>query len=186
MKAPSSKRNKGRYCLFHQDRGHTTLDCFDPKEEVKDLIRRDYLKEYLDDSKVAPNSDQDDKSPVWEIKTILRGHAGGEFGRKRKTNAKEARVGPGQHEIYQTFFAGQVSKIEFYKEEVTNLLHPHNNALVITLKIAIVRVHKILVDGGSSVHIISLAAYEAMGLGDRKLKSSPAPLIGFGGKRVIP
>lgn len=38
MKAASHKRTKGRYCLFHQDRGHSTHDCYNIKEEVKDLI----------------------------------------------------------------------------------------------------------------------------------------------------
>ncbi|XP_022138036.1 uncharacterized protein LOC111009292 [Momordica charantia] len=139
MKALPSKRSKGRYCLFHLDHGHATQDCFDLKEEVEGLIRRGYLKEYMEDPKATQNGENDKQS----------------------------------------------TKIEFSKDEATHLLHPHNDALVITLKIANAKVHQILVDGGSSANIISLAAYKAMDLGV-VLKSSTAPLVGFGGERVIP
>lgn len=70
-----------------------------------------------------------------EIKTIFGEPAGGESDKKRKAYTWEARVDPGNHEIYQTRLAEQAYNIEFSKGEVANLRHPHNDALVITLKI---------------------------------------------------
>ncbi|XP_022155873.1 uncharacterized protein LOC111022886 [Momordica charantia] len=86
----------------------------------------------------------------------------------------------------RTIMEEQPAKLEFSEDEATHLFHPHNDALVITLKIANAKVHRILVDGGSSTYIISLTAYKAMDLGEKALKSSPVPLVGFGGERVIP
>ncbi|XP_022150858.1 uncharacterized protein LOC111018902 [Momordica charantia] len=151
MKAPPSKRGKGRYCPFHLDHSHATQDCFDLKEEVEGLIQRGYLKEYVKDPKATQN--------------------------KRERQA---------YKIYHAFVEEQPTKIEFLEDEVTHIFHPHNDALVINLKIANAKVHWILVDGGSSPDIISLTAYKTMDLGERGLKSSPAPLVGFGGEWVIP
>ncbi|XP_022152026.1 uncharacterized protein LOC111019836 [Momordica charantia] len=106
-------------------------------------------------------------------------------GRKRKASVRETRVSLGQREIYHAYVADQPTKIEFSKDEATHLFHLHNNVLVITLKIANTKVHQILENGGSSADIISLTAYKVMDLGEEALKSSPTPLIGFGGGRVI-
>ncbi|XP_022159192.1 uncharacterized protein LOC111025612 [Momordica charantia] len=94
MKAPPNKRSKGRYCLFHRDHGHATLDCFDLKEEVEGLIRKGYLKEYVDDLKATPNRENDNKSPTREIRTIMGGSTEQESDRKRKASVREARDGP--------------------------------------------------------------------------------------------
>ncbi|XP_022150028.1 uncharacterized protein LOC111018300 [Momordica charantia] len=186
MNAPQSKRSKGRYCLFHRDHDHATQDCFDLKKEVKELIQRGYLKEYVEDPKATQNGENDSKSPAREIRTIMGGPMEREFGRKRKASIRETRTSQVQHEIYHTFVAKQPAKIEFSEDEATHLLHPHNDVLVITLKIANAKVHRILVDGGSSADIISLTAYKAMDLGERGRKSSPASLVRFRGERVIP
>ncbi|XP_022149029.1 uncharacterized protein LOC111017548 [Momordica charantia] len=44
---PSGKRDKRLYCRFHKDHGHNSSRCFHLKEQVKDLIRRGYLKKYV-------------------------------------------------------------------------------------------------------------------------------------------
>ncbi|XP_022146774.1 uncharacterized protein LOC111015901 [Momordica charantia] len=116
----------------------------------------------------------------------MRGPIERESGRKRKANVREARASLGQSEVYHAYVADRSMKIEFSEGEATHVLHPHNDALVITLKIANAKVHRILVDGGSSTDISSLTAYKAMDLGEEVLKSSLTPLIGFGGERIIP
>ncbi|XP_022159110.1 uncharacterized protein LOC111025549 [Momordica charantia] len=154
MKAPSTKRSKGRYCLFHQDHGHATQDCFDLKEEVEGLIRRGYLKEYVEEPKAAQNGESD-KSPAREIRTIMGGPIERESGRKIKADVREARANRDQNEVYHAYTTNRPVTIEFSEDEATHLLHPHNDALVIALKIANVKVHRILVDGGSSANILS-------------------------------
>ncbi|XP_022158621.1 uncharacterized protein LOC111025072 [Momordica charantia] len=179
MKAPSTKRSKGRYCLFHRDHGHATQDCFDLNEEVEGLIRRGYLEEYVEEPKATQNGESD-KSPAREIRTIMGGPIERESGRKRKADVQEARANREQNEVYHAYTTNRPVTIQFSEDEATHLLHPHNDALDITLKIANVKVHRILVDGGNLADIISWTAYNVMDLGEKVLKSSSAPLAGFG------
>lgn len=46
--------------------------------------------------------------------------------------------------------------ISFSEEDALNLHQPHNDALVVSLTIANIKVHRILIDGGSSADILSL------------------------------
>lgn len=82
--------------------------------------------------------------------------------------------------MYSTSLLKLGLKIKFTKEEATSIYQPHNDTLVVVLTIANIKVYKILVDGGSSTDVVSLAVRK-----DR-LKSSLVPLAGFGGEQIIP
>lgn len=87
--------------------------------------------------------------------------------------------------MYNTNTVDPSLKIEFSENEVVNLHQPHNDALVIALTIANIKVHRILIDGGSSANILSLTAFNAKNLGEDKFKGNLTPLVGFGGERVM-
>ena len=40
-------RDKRKYCRFHKDHGHYTEDCRDLKEQIKELIRKGKLQQYV-------------------------------------------------------------------------------------------------------------------------------------------
>ncbi|KAL0444126.1 UNVERIFIED_CONTAM: hypothetical protein Slati_2135300 [Sesamum latifolium] len=48
MRENPKKMKSDRYCLFHKDRGHSTKECLHLKDEIEKLIRRGYLKEYVE------------------------------------------------------------------------------------------------------------------------------------------
>ena len=39
MKGDPSKRNKSKYCCFHQDHDHDTDECYDLKQQIEILIK---------------------------------------------------------------------------------------------------------------------------------------------------
>lgn len=39
--------DKCKYCKFHRDHGHDTVDCCDLKDQVESLVEKGYLKEFV-------------------------------------------------------------------------------------------------------------------------------------------
>lgn len=59
-----------------------------------------------------------------------------------------------------------------------------DDPMVISATIANWRVHKILVDQGSSVDVLYLSTFLKLNLPLKMVKSYPDPLVGFAGERV--
>ena len=66
------------------------------------------------------------------------------------------------------------------------LHHPHDDALVVSIRVRDYKVHRMLVDNGSSADILYYPAFQQMGINRAQLTSTNAPLVGFGGMRVLP
>ena len=47
MKGDPNKRNRNKYCRFHRDHGHDTDECFDLKQQIRNLIRQGKLRNFL-------------------------------------------------------------------------------------------------------------------------------------------
>ena len=49
IKTNSLQRNKNKYYEFHKDHGHNTKDCFQLKEQIANLINKEYLRNFAAD-----------------------------------------------------------------------------------------------------------------------------------------
>ena len=49
IKTNSLRRNKNKYFKFHRDHGHNTEDCFQLKELIANLIKKEYLRRFVAD-----------------------------------------------------------------------------------------------------------------------------------------
>ena len=76
--------------------------------------------------------------------------------------------------------------IEFSEDDARRLHHPHDDALVVTIRVGDYNVHRMLVDNGSSADILYYPAFQQMGINRARLTPTNAPLVGFGGTRVLP
>ena len=76
--------------------------------------------------------------------------------------------------------------IGFSEEDARRLHHPHDNVLVISIRIEDYNMHRVLVDNGSSADILYYPAFQQMGISRERLIPTNAPLVGFGGTRVLP
>ena len=75
--------------------------------------------------------------------------------------------------------------IGFSEEDVRRLHHPHDDALVVSVRVGDYNVHWILVDNGSSVDILYYPAFQQMGIDRARLILTNAPLVGFGGTKAL-
>ena len=77
------RRDKNKYCRFHQDHEHCTDECRHPKDQVETLIQQGKLQKYvkktkpyryqLKDDDDRTSEVRDSKPLAREIKTILGG-----------------------------------------------------------------------------------------------------------------
>ena len=66
-----------------------------------------------------------------------------------------------------------------YVSEPKGIVYPHDDPLVVSPHISTVKVHRVLVDGGSSANILYKETFEKMGLKSACLKPISYPVIGF-------
>ena len=76
--------------------------------------------------------------------------------------------------------------IGFSEEFARRLHHPHDDALVVSVRVGDCNVHRMLVDNGSSADILFYLAFQQIGIDKARLIPTIAPLVGFGGTRVLP
>ena len=76
--------------------------------------------------------------------------------------------------------------MSFSDEDKVETIQPHDDALVVTLKIGGYDVKKVLVDQGSSAEIMYPNLYRGLDLKPEDLIAYNSPLVSFDGKVVIP
>jgi hypothetical protein len=125
---------------------------------------------------------------VREIHTISGGIAGGEESNSaRKTYARSMQ---GQRCIHYTGPRRQQKQNRWccpsQKKMFEGVVMTHDYALVVTLTVANHRIHRILVDNGSSADILYWLVFQQMGIDHEMIKPFGSPLVGFGGEVVYP
>ena len=75
--------------------------------------------------------------------------------------------------------------IKFLEDDARQLLHPLDDALVVSLQIGDYNMHRVLVDNGSLADILYYPAFQQMRIDKERLSPMNAPLVGFGGTKVF-
>ena len=78
------------------------------------------------------------------------------------------------------------STLGFSDEDKTGTIQPHDDTLVVTLRIRGYDVRRVLVDQGNAVEIMYLDLYKGLNLKPEDLMAYESPLVSFEGKTVIP
>ncbi|XP_075649870.1 uncharacterized protein LOC142620379 [Castanea sativa] len=76
--------------------------------------------------------------------------------------------------------------IRFLEEDARCLHHPHDDALVASIRVRDYNTHWVLVDNGSSVDILHYPVFQQMRIEREWLVLTNSPLVGFGGTRIYP
>ena len=78
------------------------------------------------------------------------------------------------------------SNIDFSERDGHNIRQPHDDLLVIMLKVEELNIHWVLIDNRSSADIIYLPAFQQMKLDKKRIKPFTSPLVNFTGDRIVP
>ena len=76
--------------------------------------------------------------------------------------------------------------LSFSDADKLGTIQPHNDALVVTLRIGGYDVKRVMIDQGSAVEIMYPDLYKGLGLKSENLTTYSSPLLSFEGKMVVP
>ena len=76
--------------------------------------------------------------------------------------------------------------LSFSDADKLGTIQPHDDALVVTLRIGGYDVKRVMVDQGSAAEIMYPNLYKGLGLKPEDLATYSSPLVSFEGKMVIP
>ena len=154
------KCNRNLYCQYHQDHGHTTEDCRSLWDHLDQLVREDKLKQLLhhssgQGSQAGFESRRDifSKPPLGTINVIFA--ALERIGSCPSRVMSVARLSSG--DINQDPKRARVEMplvMGFSDEDKIGRIQPHDDGLVITLRIEGYDVKRVTVDQGSAAEIM--------------------------------
>ncbi|XP_030969837.1 uncharacterized protein LOC115990117 [Quercus lobata] len=191
MAGDPSKRNQNLYCAYHQEPGHTTDDCRNLKNHLDRLVQEGKLRHLLH----RPEGWQEQSNietrqstlrpPIGTINVILTtpGRTGSSPFRVMSVGRFPTELndrGSKRARVIATPFIG------FSEEDKQGTLQPHDDALVVTLRIEGYDVKRVLVDQGSAVEVMYPDLYKGLNLKLEDLLPYDSPLVSFEGKTVTP
>ena len=76
--------------------------------------------------------------------------------------------------------------IVFSERDDHSIRQPHDNPLVIMLRVEEFNIHRVLIDNRSLVDIMYLLAFQQMKLDKKRIRPFTSPLVSFIGDRIVP
>ena len=186
------KQNRNLYCQYHRDHGHTTADCRSLWDHLDILAQEGKLKQLLHhssglDGQTISRSERETPSrpPLGTINVIFA--APGRIGSCLSRVMSVARLfsedtssKPKRARLERPLVMG------FSDEDKIRTIQPHDDALVITLRIGGYDVKRVMVDQGSAAEIMYPDLYKGLSLRAEDLTPYNSPLVSFEGKIIIP
>uniref|UniRef100_A0A2N9FCI3 Uncharacterized protein n=1 Tax=Fagus sylvatica TaxID=28930 RepID=A0A2N9FCI3_FAGSY len=167
---------------------------------LDDLAKAEHLRRYISDGQKqhyheGPTTIHNTKLAARVIETIHTSRSNGHSYDRLKSDLKKA-----QHlrEVFQVSEGSVMSKkprmdyprneqqIFFSDEDLRDVQTPHDDPLVIKLRIGDSHVKQILIDQGSCSEIMYPDLFHGLGLKQSNLQLYDAPLFGFSGESIRP
>ncbi|XP_075650927.1 uncharacterized protein LOC142621532 [Castanea sativa] len=186
------KRNQRLHCQYHQERGHTTEDCRALWNHLEQLVRDGKLIHFLHQSSgqssqtgPKPQRDTSLRPPVGTINVIFAapGRTGSHPSRLMSVVRPPAKDSNPEPKRARTKIR---SALSFSDEDKAGTIQPHDNTLVVTLRIGGYDVKRVLVDQGSRAEIMYPDLYKGLNLKREDLTAYDSSLSGFDWKVVVP
>ena len=185
-------RNQNPYCHYHQDHGHTTEDCRNLWDHLEQLVREGRLKHLLHHSSgrggqtgSAFQGNPASKPPLGTINVI--------FAAPGRTGSCPSRVMSVSQ--YSDDEPNSVPKrvktnvplvLSFSKADKQGTIQPHDDALVVTLRIGGYDVRRVMIDQGSAAEIMYPDLFKGLGSKSENLTAYSSHLVSFESKMIVP
>jgi len=156
--------HKDAWCEFHQAFGHHINNCLALGHQLDELVKSGFLKDYLAGSSTAaalavPEEDQAHEMPIHgEVHTISGGFSGGGCTAsqcKRYVRSVNSVAGEGMDDPWE-------ADLVFTKADLRDVVPHDNDPVVISVVTVGRRVHRVLVDQGSSADVMFWSTFNKL------------------------
>ncbi|XP_050257750.1 uncharacterized protein LOC126702927 [Quercus robur] len=191
MAGDPSRRNQSLYYAYHQEPGHTTNDCRNLRNHLNRLVREGKLRHLLHRPEGWQKQSNIEtrqstlRPPLGTINVILAAPGRTDSSPSRVMSVGRFPTEPDDRESKRAKVTAS-PLIGFSDEDKQGTLQPHDDALVVTLRIGGYDVKRVLVDQGSAVEVMYPDLYKGLNLKPEDLSAYDSPLVSFEGKTVIP
>jgi len=178
--------NKNAWCEFHQAFGHPIRNSLALGHQLDELVKSGFLNDYLAESQRASNStvpeeDQGHDITVHgEVHTIARGFSGGGCTASQRKKYARAMMSVEAQEADNALDVDLV----FTKADLQDVVPHDNDPVVISVVTARRKVHRMLVDQGSSTDVMFWTTFNKLQLSPDLLRPYTGCLYGFAGDQV--
>ncbi|XXG72518.1 hypothetical protein AAC387_Pa07g1590 [Persea americana] len=176
MKGESSYRDQSKFYAYHKQNGHRIDECKSFQSHLENLVKNWYLRDYIkeDVGNSSQPHHQDDDSELEGIINVI--HLASPAKGSSQAHAK-ARRASHRKQVLTTAPepATKKAKIErpniwFSDRDLEDVELPHNDPLVLTLKLQNFLVQRVLVDPCSSSEILYYDCFKKLKLKDEDLQ----------------
>ncbi|XP_023918490.2 uncharacterized protein LOC112030037 [Quercus suber] len=185
------RHNHNLYCQYHQDHGHTTKDCRSLWDHLDQLVREGKLKQLLHHSsgqggQMNSNPQREDslRPPLGTINVIFAAPGRTWSWPFRIMSVARLPTGEFNHDLKRAKTNTLV--LGFSDEDKIGTIQPHDDDLVITLRIGGYDVKRVMVDQGRVAEIMYPDLYKGLNLKPHDLTPYSSPLVSFEGRVVTP
>ena len=166
LKGDPSKRSKDKYCHFYRDHGHDTSECYDLKQQIEAIIRQGKLQKFVskegtkqNQGTLARRENEQPRPPLGDIRMIIGGSTSNSSKKAHKSYLRMVQ------NIQVTRYAPKMVQVNnpvigFMEENAWRLYHPHDDALVVSIRVGDYNTYMVLVDNGSSADILYYPAFQ--------------------------
>ena len=178
--------SKNAWCEFHQAYGNPIRNYLSLGHQLDELVKNNFLKDYLQEPQgvqtlVAPGGDQGHEMPVHgEIHTISGGFSGGGCTPSQRKKYARAVMTVEVQEADQALDIDLV----FTKADLRDVVPLDNDPVVISVVTTGRKVHRVLVDQGSSADVMFWSTFNKLQLSPNQLRPYIGCLYGFVGDQV--
>ena len=185
------RRNQGLYYQYHKDHGHTTEDCRNLWGHLDQLVREEKLNQLLhhfsgQGSQMSSEFRGDDSSrpPLGTI-NIIFATLGRTGSCPSKVMSLSRHPDEGSSSMPKRVTMDIPLVLGFSDEDKLGTIQPHDDTLVVTLRIGRYDVKRVMIDQGSVVEIMYPNLNKGLNLKPKSLTAYSSPLVSFKGKIVI-
>ncbi|XP_075655167.1 uncharacterized protein LOC142625381 [Castanea sativa] len=193
MSGDASLRNQSLHYHYHQDKGHTTEECRTLRDHLSQLVRVGKLNHFLCQlrGQFRDGSHRGNiPRPALGTNNVILAKLGGECGTSSRIMSVKGGLGDKVvemgNQIAKRAKLSAVPILGFSEEDKEGTCQPHDDALVVTIRIGGYDVKRILVDDRSGAKIMYPDLFNVLNLKAKDLEKYDSPLVGFDGKPVIP